>query len=126
MTIDQLESTLEKGNSFGFNIKPDNKNLVSWLLLSKQKPINRFFEIFTESDDPIRYAQQAHIRNFPYQAWVAELKKDAYESDGRLNKEDYVLNETYTFADLNEVDAFLATYGTQLTALKWSSEVEFL
>jgi hypothetical protein len=40
MDINQLEYQLNKGNNFGFNL--EKSGLVSWVILSKQKPVNRF------------------------------------------------------------------------------------
>lgn len=122
MEKERLEFYLNRDNSFGFNTKNDN-DTIAWVILSKRFPMVRFFERFTEEDDPYVFKEQTRIRDNPYNVWIAELKKDIYDGDRFPVSEDYLLNESYSFPSLDEAENFLLSLGLRLSEIKWSSEI---
>ena len=98
MNVEQLEYYLDRGNNFGLNINVNDPNYISWVLLNKRKPINNFFDLFDEGDNPVLYKEQLSIVEKPYNLWIAELRKEVYEKDLDLNNEDYRVNYIYSSA----------------------------
>ena len=125
MNKEQLEYHLNKGNNFGFNtIK--NESITGWLIISKQFPVNKFFERFSEQDAPEAFKQQLKIKLEPYNVWIAEIKSAVFDEDRYPNNDDYVLNVNYTFKTLDDVELFLKDLKFGLSQLKWTSEIDFL
>ena len=54
---------------------------------------------------------------------VVELKREAYESERYETNEVYLLNETYFFSNLDEVEEFVLSYGHTLENIKWPIEM---
>jgi hypothetical protein len=126
MDINQLKFYLERGNSFGLNVKNEHDGCLAWILVSKREAIGRFFELFEEEDAPEVYQAQIDIKERPYQVWFAELKREVYDNDKMPSDTDYKINNAFFFNDLEEVAGFLNDRSVALDDLKWSSEVSFL
>jgi hypothetical protein len=124
MDKEQLLKYLDNKKTFGFNVLCKENN-IAWVILSKRFPVERFFERFQEIDNPELFAEQMKIKDQPYNVWVAEMKKDTYNSDQAPASEDYLINENYNFRTLGEVESFLATLNLDLANIKWSSEIKF-
>ena len=59
----------------------------------------------------------------PYHVLVQELKREAYESERYETDEDYLMNESYFFSNLDEVDEFVRSYGHKLENIEWPIEI---
>ena len=125
MEKERLEFHLNKGTEFGYNIKNDADS-IAWVLLSKRFPINQFFERNTRDDNEALFDEQIKIKQHPYNVWVAEITRDAYEREKFPQNDDYLISESYYFSTLDEAEVFLFSLGLRLPDIKWSSEVEFL
>lgn len=125
MEKDSLEYYLERGNSFGLNLASAT-NSVSWLLLSKRKPVSGFFERFNETDTGEIFSEQKKVRDEPYQIWVAEISKEIFDGDDFPKSEDYISNKSFSFSSLDKVETFLYSMKLSFFDLKWSAEVDFL
>ena len=125
MEKERLEFYLNRGTEFGYNTK-NGVDTIAWVLLSKRFPINKFFELNTRDDNEVLFDEQVKIKKHPYNVWVAEITRDAFESEKYPQNEDYLVSETYCFTNLEEVETFLFSLDLKMSEIKWSSEVEFL
>jgi len=107
MTKDQLDFYLNRKNTFGYNTRNDDQR-VGWILLSKRFTKPRFFELVSEAEDPRGYWMQRRIE------------------DGFPENEDYLLNVSYSFPTLNDVEHFLKEVGYDLAEIKWRTDVDLL
>jgi hypothetical protein len=121
----RLEFYLNRKNTFGYNTE-DNEKIVGWILLRKRIPNTRFFEIVEEVDDPIGYRKQMKIKREPYSVWIAQVTRETFESDRFPSNEDYLLNVSYTFSNLDDVEGFLREMGYDLANIKWGADLSFL
>jgi hypothetical protein len=64
MKREDLERWLNRGNSFGFQLRDDDEGL-EWVMLSKRLGANKFLARFTKEDNPAAFKQQMHIRDYP-------------------------------------------------------------
>ena len=125
MTNEQLEFYLNRDNLFGFNTD-NNEDVVGWIILSKRFPNLRFFEIVKEWEAPEKYKAQMKIKEEPYLVWIAQMKRENFESDKFPCEDDYLLNTSYSFKTLEDVDGFLKEMGYELSGIKWAADVDFL
>ena len=125
MTIEQLEFYLNRHNSFGYNTE-NNGDVVGWIMLSKRFPSESFLKRFDESNDPATYRDQMKIKSEPYVVWIAQMSREVFESEKFPGNEDYLLNISYTFKSLDDVNSFLKEMGYDLSELKWATDVDFL
>lgn len=126
MNRTDLERNLAKGNLFGFQTKNDG-DIIGWITLEKQPTVDRYFELFTKKDDPLRYNQMLHIKQNPYRLHIEEIKRAAYENDDSYpTEDDYLLSHHLSFKDLDSVANFLSTIGLNLEDIKWASDILFL
>src|SRR6202012_929107 len=110
MTKEQLEFYLNRKNVFGYNTENDVK-IVGWIKLSKRFLIPRFFDRFEESDNPRAYQEQLKIQREPYSVNIAQITRELFDGDKFPGNEDYLLNTTYTFSTLDDVESFLKELG---------------
>ena len=125
MTKEQLEFYLNRKNVFGFNTENDDK-LVGWIKLTKRFPIEGFFERHVDIAEPEEYEKQMKIKNEPYRVNIGQVTRDVFESDKFAGNEDYLLNATYSFGSLDDVETFLKELGYELDNIRWGSDVDFL
>src|ERR1051325_9551112 len=107
MKREDLERYLERGDHLGFKKETGTDEYLGWILLSKQKPDERYLSLVEAGEEPEFVAKQEKIRQKPYQVLVQELKRDVYESDRYETNEDYRMNECHRFPTLNEVEEFV-------------------
>ena len=124
MEREDLERYLERGYSLRFKKETSTDEYLGCILLSKQKPHDRYLSLLTPGEEPEFVAKQEMIRQMPYQVLVQELKREAHESDKYETNEDFRANECYRFADLDEVEEFVQSYGHRLENIKWRVEID--
>lgn len=105
MTKEQLEFYLNRKNIFGYNTENDDK-IVGWITVYKRFPIEGFFERYSEIAGPKRVQEQMNIKSEPYLVNVAQVTREVFESDQFAGNEDYLLNVTYSFSSLDDVESF--------------------
>ena len=125
MTKEQLEFYLNRENIFGYNTENDDKT-VGWIKVFKIFPTEGFFERHVEIAGPEIFEEQMKIKREPYRVNVAQVTREIFDSDKDTDNEDYLLNETYSFSTLDDVESFLKGLGYDLTNLKWGIDFEFL
>jgi hypothetical protein len=127
MTKERLEFYLNRQNSvFGFNTESDNK-IVGWIKLYKIIPISgSSFERFNAIAEPELIEEQIKINREPYRVNIAEVTRDVFDGDKFPGNEDYLLNETYSFSSLDDVESFLKELGYELANIKWGADIDFL
>jgi hypothetical protein len=124
MKREDLERYLERGDTLGFRKQTASDDVLGWILLGKAKPHDRYLALIEEREEPELVAQQERYRRTPYHVSVQELKREAYESERYETNEDYLLNETYFFSNLDEVEEFVRSYGHTLENIKWPIEID--
>ena len=124
MKREDLERYLERGDTRGFKKQTASDDVLGWILLSKAKPHDRYLALLEEGEEPEFAAQQERYRRAPYLVFVQELKREAYESERDKTNEDYLVNETYFFSNLDEVEEFILSYGHNLKDIKWPIEID--
>jgi len=124
MTRENLERYLERGESLGFQKETSTDDYLGWILLSKRQPDERYLTPLTHGEEPELVKQQKLIRQKPYQILIQELRRDVHESDKYETNEDYRINESFYFADLDEVEAFVQNYGHTLKDIKWRVDLD--
>jgi hypothetical protein len=125
MTKDQLDFYLSRKNTFGYNTRNDDQR-VGWILLSKRFTKPRFFELVSETEDPRGYWMQRRIEAQPYWIRMAEVSRAVFDSDDFPENEDYLLNVSYSFRTLDDVERFLKELGYDLAEIKWRADVDLL
>ena len=103
--------------------KTASDGVLGWILLSKAKPHDRYLALLEEGEDPEFVAKQERYRRTPYHVSVQEQKREAYESERYETGEDYLINETYFFSNLDEAEEFVLSYGHTLENIKWPIEI---
>src|ERR1700761_4296129 len=106
MTKEQLEFYLNRKNIFGYNTENDDKT-VGWIKVHKRFPIQGFFERHEEIASAKKFEEQMKIKREPYRVNIAQVTREIFDSDGDVDNEDYLLNETYSFSALDDVEIFL-------------------
>ena len=66
------------------------------------------------------------IKREPYRVNIAQVTREVFESDKFAGNEDYLLNATYSFGSLDDVEKFLMDLGYNLSNIKWGADVDFL
>ena len=122
MRREDLERYLERGDSLGFQNETGDAAYLGWILLSKRRCDERLLSLFPERPD-IK-AEQEYARVCPYQVWVAEFRRDVYESGECESMDDYRLSKTFSFPTLDHVEQFVRAYGHTLEEIKWAREIE--
>lgn len=125
MTKDRLEFYLNRKNVFGFNTENDGK-IVGWIKLSKRFPIDGFFKKFAEIVGPETLQEQMKIKHEPYRVNIVQVTREIFDGDKFPENQDYLLNETYSFSSLDDVERFLKELGHDLVDLKWGFDFDFL
>jgi hypothetical protein len=125
MTRDQLDFYLNRKNTFGYNTH-NNDQRVGWILLSKRFPNQKFFELVDEAEDPKGYWLQRRIEAQPFWIQMAEVPRAIFDGDGIQENGDYLLNVSYSFRTLDEVEHFLKELGYDIAEIKWRADVYFL
>jgi hypothetical protein len=123
MKRDDLERYLERGDTLGFKKKTASDDVLGWILLSKAKPHGRYLAFLEEGEELDFVALQERYRRMPYHVLVQELKREAYESERYETDEDYLMNESYFFSNLDDVDEFVWSYGHKLENIEWPIEI---
>lgn len=125
MTKERLEFYLNRKNVFGFNTESDEK-IVGWIKLSKRFPINGFFERYTDIAGSEKFEEQMKIKSDPYSVNIAQVTRSVFDGDKFPGNQDYLLNETYSFISLDDVERFLKELGYDLANIKWGVDFDFL
>lgn len=125
MTKERLEFYLDRKNVFGINTESDEK-LVGWIKLTKRFPSEGFFERHAEIAGPDEFEKQMKIKSEPYCVNIGQVTRGVFESDKYAGNEDYLLNETYSFGSLDDVENFLKELGHDLANIKWGTDIDFL
>jgi hypothetical protein len=124
MRREDLERYLERGDRLGFQKETDDADYIGWIILSKRQPDERLLSLFRPGERPDIFAEQAYIRVCPYQVWVAEFRRDVYESGECESMGDYRLNKCFGFATLEQVGEFVGRFGHALEEIKWAREID--
>jgi hypothetical protein len=125
MTKERLEFYLNRKNVFGYNTENDDK-IVGWITLYKRFPTEGFFERHIEIAGSKRIQEEVQIKNEPYRVNIAQVTREVFESDKHAGNEDYLINTTYSFGSLDDIETFLKELGYDLTNIKWGADVDFL
>ena len=125
MTKEQLEFYLNRKNVFGYNTENDDK-IVGWITVYKRFPIEGFFERHVEIAGPKKFEEQMKIKSEPYLINVGQVTRDVFESEKFAGNEDYLLNTTYSFGSLDDVESFLKELGYDFANIKWGADIDFL
>jgi len=125
MTKEQLEFYLNRENIFGYNTENDDKT-VGWIKVYKRFPMAIFFERHTEIAGQDIYEEQMKIKSKPYRVNIAQVAREIFDCDRDIDNEDYLMNETYSFVTLDDVEVFLKSLGYDLATIKWAVDFEFL
>jgi len=62
----------------------------------------------------------------PYHVNIAQVTREIFDNDKDMGNEDYLLNETYSFSTLDDVENFLKELGYNLATIKWGADFVFL
>jgi hypothetical protein len=127
MTKERLEFYLRREKSvFGFNTENDDK-IVGWIKLYKRSPLSGpSFAKFREVAEPEMVEEQMKITREPYRVNIAQVTREVFDGDKFPGNEDYLLNATYSFGTLDDVERFLKDLGYDLSNIKWGADVDFL
>jgi hypothetical protein len=123
MNREDLERYLDRGDTLGFRKQTASDEALGWILLGKAKPHDRYLALLEEGEEPEFVVQQERYRRTPYHVSVLELKREAYESERYEANEDYLMNKTFFFSSLDEVEEFVRSYGHTLENIKWPIEI---
>jgi hypothetical protein len=66
------------------------------------------------------------IKREPYRVNVAQVTREVFDGDKFPGNEDYLLNVTYPFGSLDDVEKFLKDLGYDLADIKWRADFDFL
>jgi hypothetical protein len=126
MTKERLEFYLNRQKSvFGFNTENDDK-IVGWIQLFKRFPTEGFFEKFAKIASPETLEEQMKIKREPYRVNIAQVTREVFDGDKFPGNEDYLLNVTYSFSTLDDVERFIKELGYDLANIKWGADFDFL
>ena len=127
MTKERLEFYLNRKKSvFGFNTENDDK-IVGWVKLFKRPPMSGLsFARFKEIAEPKMVEEQMKIKSEPYRVNIAQVTREIFDGDKFPDNEDYLLNVTYSFSTLDDVERFLKELGYDLADIKWGADFDFL
>jgi hypothetical protein len=127
MEKDILEFNLNKGMVFGLE-HPNANDKVGWIILKKTKVANNFFNKFsfnTEIDKNIINEQEQN-RSSPYIVIIQEVSKDIFAKGEIRSNGDYLLNESYRFKSIDDVEIFLNSLSYDLLNIKWLSDLRYI
>ncbi len=89
---EQLEHFLNKGYEMGWGNSVTDPGRLSWTLICKLQPDERYLSLLEPGEEPEFVAMQELLRARPYQVRVVEMDKAAYES-GQAKESDCRFNE---------------------------------
>ena len=115
---------MERGDRLGFQKKTGDDAYIGWIMLSKRQPNERLLSLLRPGERPEFVAEQDEIRRRPYQVWVAEFRRDVYESGECESMDDYRLNKAFFFPTLDDVEEFVRAFGHTLEEIKWAREIQ--
>jgi hypothetical protein len=125
MTKEQLEFYLNRKNVFGYNTEKNDK-VIGWIKVYKLFPISGFFERFIDIAEPETVEKQMKIKREPYCVNIAQVTRESFDSDRYPSDEDYLLNVSYFFSTLDDVEKFLQELGYNLSEIKWKVDFDSL
>ncbi len=122
--IKKIEYYLQRGDVLGFVKETNNDEYMGWISIEKQKVNKRILELFTEKERPELVRKQKLIAEKPYLLEIYELKKQVYENNVDLpREEDYRISEIYRFESINDVSKFLINYAINIEDAKWITDI---
>jgi hypothetical protein len=124
MRREDLERYLERGDILGFQTETHDDAYIGWILLSKRHPNDRFLALLKPGERPDFVAEQEYARVCPYQVWVAEFRRDVYESGECESMEDYRLSKNFYFPSLDHVEEYVRALGHTLEEIRWAREIQ--
>jgi len=124
MRREDLERYLERGDRLGFQKETGDDAYIGWIMLSKDKPHERYLSVLKPGEEPGFVVEQEYIRVCPYQVWVAEFRRDVYESGECESMDDYRLSKSYFFPTLDHVEEYVRALGHRLEDIKWAREID--
>lgn len=123
MIREELEYFLKRGDAMAFAKETDSADYLGYILLTKQKPNDRFLALLKPGENPGFAEKQELIRRRPYHVLVQEMRRDVYERGECESSADYRLTEKYRFASLSEVQEFLDQFSLKLEDIRWAREI---
>ena len=123
MNKEHLEHFLDKGFELGCRNPVKDPHRLSWILISKVKPEDRYLSLLEPGEEPEFVARQELLRKRPYQVQLVEVGKAAHES-GHARERDCVFNDVLYMGSLDEVEEFLHKFGNALEDIKWRHEID--
>jgi hypothetical protein len=124
MRREDLERYLERGDRLGFQKETGDDDYIGWIMLGKNKPHERYLSLLKPGEETGFVAEQEYMRVCPYQVWVAEFRRDVYESGECESAEDYRLNKCFYFPSLDHVEEFVRRFGHTLEEIRWAREID--
>lgn len=92
MTRSHLEHFLNKGYELGWRNTISLSDRLSWTLIRKRQPDDRYLSLLEPGEEPEFVARQELFRARPYQVQVIEIDRKAHES-GHAREKDYRFNQ---------------------------------
>lgn len=123
MKREHLEHFLNKGYELGWRNSVTDAGRLSWTLICKRQPDERYLSLLEPGEEPEFVAKQELLRARPYQVRVIEIDKAAYES-GQAKERDCRFNEVLYLTSLDEVEEFIRKFGNELENVGWRHEIE--
>lgn len=123
MKKEHLEHFLNKGYELGWRNSVDDPARLSWTLIGKRQPDERYLSLLDHEEEPEFVAQQEILRLRPYQVQVIEIDRAAYES-GQAKERDCRFNEVLYLTSLDEVEEFIRKFGNELENVRWRHEID--
>ena len=123
MKREHLEHFLNKGYELGWRNSVTDSGRLSWTLVCKRLPDERYLSLLEPGEEPEFVAKQELLRAKPYQVRVVEIDKTAYES-GQAKERDCRFNEVLYLTSLDEVEEFIRKFGNELEEVRWRHEIE--
>ena len=122
MRREDLEFYLERGDRLGFQKETGEADYIGWIILSKRHCDERVLSLFGYKPEVV--VEEEYKRLCPYQVWVAEFRRDVYESGECESMDDYRLNKCLYFPSLDHVEEFVGRFGHTLEEIKWAREID--
>jgi hypothetical protein len=126
MSLEKLELYLARGNAFGANVDVKNKGCLAWVVLTKRMIAAKGGEVFGETENQRLLQEEMRIGDRPYHVVIAELPRSFYNNTVLPKQDDYLVNKSFLFKSLEEVQVFLAGMNIDIHEMKWSSDVKFV
>ena len=124
MRREDLERYPERGDRLGFQKETDDDGYVGWIMLNKRPVNERHLSLLSPRTKPGAFAETVYACVCPHQVWIAELRRDVYESGECESMDDYRLNKAFFFPTLDDVEKFVRAFGHTLEEIKWAREIE--